>query len=553
MSRPTARRHGLRALLAAGVAAALAGCVAIPTSGPVVRGDVQVDTAGDIDVLAEGPRPGASPVQIVDGFLLAGAVGFLGEFVTAREYLTGPVAQEWKPLDGVVVAGTITYGQPSEDVITLDIPVLARVDAEGRYAEAPPNASEQVTFELAEDDDGEWRIEDAPDGLILPQAVFDQQFRSSTLYFLSPDETFLVPEVRWFPARNLPTSVARAVLAGPSPWLRDAVLTAVPDGVVLNPEAVPVDKRSGVALVGLDPPSAVLAADRPQLLAQIETSLLGLSGVGSVQVTTGGVLLDGAATLERGELLSPPLEYLKDRRLMTLEDGEPVPVAGIDALPKGAHEPARNGDGSVRVVLTADRLMTVPWGGDPGTTLVTGTGLVGPSVDRFDWVWTARATEGVVAVQVGGEPVDVSADFLLGRAIRSLRVSHDGTRIAVVSVGADGVTVDVAGIVRDASGTPQGLGEPLRVGASLVDATEVVWTDESTLGVVGRSTGGVAVHEVPVSGPTRVLPEVPDLQSIAGSSVLYVTTADGALRRLVGPTWTVVDGVEDASDPTYPG
>ena len=94
--------------------------------------------------------------------------------------------------------------------------------------------------------------------------------------------------------------------------------------------------------------------------------------------------------------------------------------------------------------------------------------------------------------------------------MRALRVAADGTRIAVISAGADGVSIEVAGIIRDESGAPQQLGEPIRAGASMVDATAVDWIDESTLGVLGRSTGNVAVHRVPVSGPTTSLPEVAD-------------------------------------------
>ena len=154
-----------------------------------------------------------------------------------------------------------------------------------------------------------------------------------------------------------------------------------------------------------------------------------------------------------------------------------------------------------------------------------------PSVDRFGWAWTAQPSTGLVAARVGAPPVQVGADWLEGRAVRSMRVARDGVRVAVVSAGADGVQVDVAAITRDESGAPQQLGAPVRAGASLVDASAVVWSEESTLAVVGRSVGNAAVHLVPVAGPTRLLPEVADLADLAGSTVLYVTTTDGELRR----------------------
>jgi hypothetical protein len=198
------------------------------------------------------------------------------------------------------------------------------------------------------------------------------------------------------------------------------------------------------------------------------------------------------------------------------------------------------------------RLTTVPTGAEPARDLFTGTGLVAPSVDRFGWAWTA-SSDGLVAVPADGDPVHVTADWLVDRTVRAVRVARDGVRIAIISAGADDVKVDVAAITRDESGSPQQVGLPQRAGASLVDASAVVWADESTLAVIGRSTGNPAVHLVPVAGPTKALPDVPKLAALAAGSVIYVTTTDGDLRRFVGPTWAQIIGVTGASDPFFPG
>lgn len=550
----TARRLR-RALLACAAVLALAGCVAVPTSGPVAPGDGTVVDAGSIDVLAEGPRPGATPEQVVEGFMLAGGAGFLGEFATAREYLTGPVRQDWQPRAGVIVYSPSVEPEVSQDghVVTLQVPVVARVDAEGRYVEAPAEAQESVTFEL-EQASGEWRISSAPQGLILDQSVFDQQFRGTPLYFVSADGEFLVPETRWFPARNLQTSVTRALIAGPSPWLRDAVTTAFPEGVTLTAQTVVLDDQ-GVAQVNLEPASAVLSADLPELLAQLDQSLLAVPGVRSVKVQTEGVLVDGPATLERGGLPDGPVEMLQADRLMTFDVDELTEVGGIDALPAGSRDPARDEAGDVRVVVDgAGDLVTIPASGEERATLLQGGDLVAPSVDRFGWVWTSRGPGGLIAASTQGDPVAVAADWLDGRTVLSVRMARDGTRLAVVSRGTDGVSVDVCAVVRDASGTPQRTGEPIRAGAVLVEAAEVVWLDEWMLGVIGRSTGATAVHRVPVSGPTTALAEVPDLVSLAGGKVVYAASGDGVLHKLVGnATWVAVAGVEGVRDPAYPG
>lgn len=553
--RPASSRRRARALaVGALVALALAACTSIPTSGPVREGDGTVVENGDVDLLAEGPRPGATPQQIVEGFQLAGAVGFDSEFATAREFLTGAARSTWEPLTEVLVADAPVVVDAQSRGVTATVPLAARVDSVGRYTEAPHGAETTVTYELVRDTSGEWRISSAQDGLVLSEAAFDKQFRSSPLYFLSSDGSFLVPDTRWFPAHNLQTWVARALLAGPSPWLRDAVTTAIPEGVELQAGTVVID-GSGSAVVPLDPAKTLLAADTASVVAQFEASLVQVAGVRQVKVTAGAVPLVEKRDVARGGLPDGPVEMIQEDRLVTLGEDGLVPVEGVEPLPAGARAPARDEQGDVRVMLDATgALVTVPRPDDPPRTLAAAGALAAPSVDRLGWVWTGRGAEGVLAVKDGGESVVVAADWLEGRTIVAVRMARDATRLAVISRGADGVWVNVFPVVRDAQGTPQKLGEPVRVGAVLEDATEVVWLDESVLGVVGRSNGqGPLVHRVPVFGPTSAEPEVQDIAALAGGRVVYLATADGVLHKLVGTTWATVADVEGVRDPSYPG
>ncbi|MDM7831725.1 LpqB family beta-propeller domain-containing protein [Cellulomonas edaphi] len=550
----TRRLRCWAAAVAAMAAVALTGCTAMPTEGPVVRSDVVVSDPGDAENVPEGPHAGAGPSDLVESFLLAGATGFGDDFVTAREYFSGEAREAWKPLAGVVVAGPFTTAQTSKTQVTLDVPVLARIDGEGRYTEAPPDARESVTYDLVRNADGEWRIASAPDGLVISSVVFETQFRSASVYFLAADEKNLVPETRWFPVEHLPTHVMKALIAGPSPWLRDAVRTAVPDGTQLKPDAVEID-AAGTALVRLAPMASVLAADRGPMLAQIYASLLPLSGVGSVQVKTGEVILEDPDDLESGTQPDGTLEFLQAGQLVGLDGRTTTPVAGVASLDGlGLRHPARNEDGSLRVaVANGSAVVTLPEADKPSVTLVSGQRLVAPSVDRFGWVWTASSGGGLVVGHVGGEQVAVKADFLDGREVRSVRVARDGTRVAVISAGTDGVTLNVGAVTRDAKGAPQQIGEVIQAGATLTDATAVVWADESTLAVLGRSAGTLTVHRVPVSGPTVRLPEVADVDGLAGGRLLYVSTTEGALRREGPASWAEVPGVTDVLDPSYPG
>jgi len=546
-------------LLAALTVLALAGCVAVPTSGPVQEGRSEIVEPAGIVSLAEGPRPGAKPVELVESFLINAPLDMRNQFAVGRLYLAGEARDSWQPLEGVVVVGTPDITAVGNATVQVDAPVVARLDADGRYSEAPAGARDSLKFELVQDDEGQWRISTAPQGLVVSELDFESLFRATSLYFLSPDNQYLVPEVRWLPAWNLATSAVRALLAGPSPWLRDAVRTAVPEGVQLKPQAVPVD-HSGVATVGLDAArtSAVLDADRPLLLAQIEATLAQVPEVGKVQLQVGGVPLEadeGSATLQRAAPPSGDLDLLQGDRLVQLSGNDVIPVQGVAPLSGlDPRSPARNDDGSVRVLLSgSNTLVTMPTGNNPPETLVTGSNLAAPSVDRFGWAWTGDGAGELLAGRSGAQAVRMAPEWAEGRAVTAVRVSRDGARVAVVSRGPDGVTVDVVGVTRDASGVPQWVGEPVRVGVPLVDAWAVVWLDESTLGVLGTSGGAAALQRVPLAGPTKALPEVGDLVGVAGGKVPYVSTADGGLLRLVGQSWVRVPKVEGVTDPAYPG
>lgn len=560
----SARRRAVGGFLAAVLALVLGGCVGLPTAGPVGEGDGAVDEPGTVFPLAYSPAAGADPRAIVQGFLAAGAAGLGDNYAVARQYLAGAARTGWQPTEGVVVystAGTLDFQRVTETQVKVTLPVVATVDADGRYAESSPGAQQDAVFDLVRNADGQWRISGLDDGVLLSEPIFYSVYRATSLYFLTPARDMLVPEVRWFPQRNAATYAVRALLAGPSPWLRDAVTTAFPEGTRLAVESVPVDSE-GTATVDLS--AAVASADtagRALLKAQL-TQVLQLPRVRAVKVTIAGLpMVDPpAAQLARNPSASGGLQMLSGGQLMRLTGSALDPVAGVGSLagldPRG---PASGVDGVPQVLLAGpDRLVLAPSASQPAQTLLTGHALLAPSVDRLGWVWSGSplGTGGLAAARADGTTVDVGVDWLDGRAVRSIRVSRDGTRIAVVSTGADGPTVDVSGVVRDDSGTPQRLGDRVRVGARLTDATRVVWVDEGTLAVLGTSGAmtGPTMHLVPVTGRTRALPALEGAASIAagkGERALYVASADGVLHTLQGTSWVRV--ATNVTDPSFPG
>ncbi len=562
---PTRRRVAARLAAAVTVAVlAAAGCVSLPDSGPVTAADPVPQTGSSVALLAYGPTPDATANQIVQGFLRAVAAGGGDEFAVAREYLAGPAAETWNPRAQVRVytARDITYSQAEDGAVRASAVADASVDAQGRYTEASPDSVIDLDFTLARTADGQWRIVDLDDGILVSPVVFEAQYDQYQLYFLSPDGEALVPEVRWYPDRSAGTLIVRHLLEGPSPWLAGGVTTAVPTGTRLAEDTVTV--ADGVAVVDLtSEPLAAEPAQRALMVAQLQESLRSVPAVQSVDVRVGGTRLPVEA--EAPQLLRNPYVtgnpvVVADGQVQRFTGSELVPLVGSGAVddPRAPALPYDDTSGRPVVLDGTDRLVTLPSETDGGALLLTGRDLVPPSVDRHGWVWTTpRAGDGRLrAVQPNGVVAEVDASWLDGARVLAVRISRDGTRAVVVRENDDVTHVEVAAVLRDADARPLALGDPVRVGESLTDALTATWVDERTVGVLGTSGAepAPAVHLVTIGGPTADLPPVADatwVTAATGDRTIVVGTEAGELYERNGLGWTLA--ASDVRDPAYPG
>ncbi|MFD1716762.1 LpqB family beta-propeller domain-containing protein [Georgenia deserti] len=560
-----ARRRGAVAVLLA-VVLLVAGCASLPRSGPVTASDPDLPAPQPVGFLARGPQPGASPEEIVEGFLAASAAGYSDDFVVARTFLTGAAADTWQPLAQVRVYDEepeLTRGD--DGGVHLSVGAAASVDGAGRYTEASEDATIDADFTLARNAQGEWRIAGLDDGVLLSAANFSSIYTESALYFLTPDRQALVPETRWFPQENLATSLVSALLEGPSPWLEPGVATAVPVGTRMVVESVTV--TDGVARVDLSADS--LSADgreRALLYAQVQTTLGAVAEIQDVEITAAGAPFEVSQTapdLSSYPYTSGATLAVSEGTLVDVSGGEATPRPGSDLLSgMDLHDPAVGYEGQTATTAVLDgndRLISAPPNGDQPIMLAEGTNLVAPSVDRFGWVWTTPTqNEGsLLAVLANGDLVDVAASWLEGGQVRAVRVSRDGARMAVAWVENNGdLVLDLASVVRTPNGVPQHLGEPVRVGENLSDVTDLAWTEENTLAALGTSSLSPepAVHLVHLGGPTEVIPAVEGVASLTagrGERSLVLATAGGQLYERNGPAWRLVHS--GATDPALPG
>ncbi len=574
---------------AVGLAAALAllfgvlsGCSAnFPRSGPVRVGDVaQAATEPAVLFSPSGPVDGASAEEIVRGFLAA-ATSAAGDYAVARSFLTGDAATRWNPYVGVTVDnGDRAFRQRlSDGKIALNMHAIAVVNERGAMQSLRTVSPSELEFGVKQVD-GQWRVSSTPDGIVLDQDTFLEVFREHSLYFFAANSNVLLPDQRWFlRGATTATRIVSELLAGPSDVLAEGVTTsAFPEGTRLDAESVAVDDH--VARVRLSAEAAASDERGQQLmLSQVEASLRNVVGVTSAELSVAGQpLLAGPARPEW--VVSYPRTQgapvvVKDDAFGVLRDGRvsslsqlasQIVLEGFDDITYDAEADVAVGSSAAGVVL----LREPDAGGDvaervplPGAPL-----LSAPALDRFGFVWSiaegaapsflvtnGRGQEYSVvgpwtSLQTPGAP---GAEGAVREQVVPLPqlagVSRDGSRLLVVFRQGTETVVTMSGVVRDASGTPLRLTQPVVLQSSTLVPIEVDWVDESHVALMqALPEGGSSVALLSVGGFTEHLADAPDAVSIAagyGVSELRVLTTSGELREYRGESWQVIaEGVQ---------
>lgn len=188
----TARAGWLLAVLAL-----LTGCVQMPSEGPVVEPRVS-DTIDDVPGISFDPRPpqaGDSPADIVAGFLEAMKATPIRTTV-AGQFLSEEAADAWVPEQQI-----ITYAElgtaVGETSVRVPLSEVNRYDARGAWERTQAESALELGLALEE---GEWRIDELPNALVVPESWFDDAYQRVSLYFFDPTAQVLVPEPVFVPS-----------------------------------------------------------------------------------------------------------------------------------------------------------------------------------------------------------------------------------------------------------------------------------------------------------------------------------------------------------------
>ena len=519
--------------LAIAACLALAGCTSLPTSSAPAPFDVSAKDGSGIQFSAEGPSADADAATLVNDFLLACAAGPQDDYATARLFLSAASARSWQPETEILVydtdtAPSVTAGSETATQVDVTVAVLgvASVDASGVLTRVATSTVSR-TFTLVREE-GQWRINNPENMVLMSRASFTASFSLANLYFPTAEGGDLVADPRWYPSRRLASHLLAGLVEGPRQSLAPVTANAIPPGTTVPSQGL--DVADGVARVELNAVMPSSESARTTLAWELVRTLTQVADVLRVSASLSGDVLDMQA-------IPVPPTYSLD----TLVGAGPGGIGLVSS--SSVTELTAVTDASNPTVSPVDSSL-IAWSGTDGvyaqrggTTVafLPGQAPLGPSVDRFGWVW-GPATASSVSVGGGVDGAfSVSVESESAGQIRAVRISPDGTR-ALVLRGSD-ASAWVGVVERGASGRPLAIRSLEEIPLEHGSVVDVSWTTSTGLALVVRPTGeDDQLVTMPLGGlPSNVsLPiRVTSMSAGGSSSAVVITGTDAAGREQV--------------------
>jgi len=557
----------------------MSGCSTVPTgSAPVAITQVGGELAESVGVEPLSPELGASPEEIVRGFIESSASTAQSHSVS-REYLTAAQAQSWEDTVSISVIerefSAVTSGP--DPIVRVTGQRVGSVDRAGIFT---PSIDEFTTeFALVQENE-QWRIAGPPPGILITRTDFARAYEQLDIFFLDGTSRFVVPEPRFFVrgGRSQSTQLVERLIAGPSLWLSPAVDNQL-EGAVLSSSVLVTGGRARVELaqVGESP------EDLEGLSAQLTFTLLGQLPIQSLEITVDGAPLqlpNVGAVQELSDWLSLDPDALAgavtgvghyiDAGGVRIQDGNPIagPAGdGTYALTNAAVSlDASSGEllslAGLSVGAQSSTLYVGPYDGDL-TPVLSDARLTAPTWSGVaDEVWTVRNGSDVLRIPTGALAQPVPAPELAGTgAVRVFKLSRGGSRAALIIETETGPALAIAGIVRTADSVT--VSAPRQIAPSLRDVRDVSWTSADSLIVLAADARGeeMVPYTIGVDGwgitalTTDGLPGDPDSVAAAPNRA-YLVSAEGTVWQFSLDIWAVLIRGQPpfpGTSPFYPG
>jgi Lipoprotein LpqB beta-propeller domain/Sporulation and spore germination len=591
--RNRAQRHCAVILIVLAGLLGAAGCVSVPTTGPIEKVEGQQPGCQNcVNVVVAPPAAGDKPTDIVEGYLRATS-NYQPNYSVAKQFLSQMAAEKWSPETGV----SIYQGAPTAtaDLKTVQLKgrLLGQLKADRTYVAR--DTALQYDFHLVQEN-GEWRIDEPPPGLMVAEYSFTRFYQPYDLYFVGNGSS-LVPDHIYLPALSNPANVAsalmKALLKGPSDWLKPAVTSAIPPNTSLSVDSVTI--TDGIAQVPLsDSVLALPDAQRSLLATQIVYTLRQVGGVKGVVIKANQQPYrvpesDPTSLTISVDAFSrdfDPVPFVSEDQLYAVDRGAVKRVRTTANTP--ATEPLDGplGQGKISVdalavsvtntdlAVTTDRrtmLRRAPiTPGEPSTpsTLLSGvTDLLRPQFTRYDEIWVIGSHGGRQHMWMSTEkkPIEVAAAvFGDGVTVTAFKISPDGTRMGLVRVTKSGEQqLGLARIIRSdkkiivngwrALNTEQTTMPPIRTIA------DIAWLDGSELLVLGTTYNNSAhtPYRV-VEDASRIAAkgepqnwDAEELAVLSGTQTAIIVGRTGKTWKDDGSQW--LPFLEGVSTLAYPG
>jgi hypothetical protein len=575
-----------------GLSLLLSGCVSLPDSGPVLSEPAgqQLEDEAPVDFTPDGPRPGAAPIEIVRGFLVAMQATPLNTSV-ARQFLTAEGNSAWVPERGTVVYTDEARTAEGDDV-RLRLHDTVSLDGRGSWLGRGGDLGYRLHLVREK---GQWRISDPPNRLIIPLSHFESRFNQYFLYFFDKSGEVLVPEPVYVPTgAQAPTSLVDGLLQGPGRGLLGVERTFVPARTKLDDISVPVSQE-GTAEVPLS--DEVLDLDDEQLslvFAQLAWTLAQIPGIERFRVTVDGSPLDLPGEGEDSDVsdwseynpsvawASQALFGVREGRVVTLVGGQERRISGIfGSLQLGIDEiavdlpaeqvAATTDDGKVLVAPRSRIPGTEPDPGDARTVFVGGTDLLRPAWDLYGQLWVLDRTRSGAVLEVlrpgTSERVDVPG--VSGEDVRSFAMSRDGTRLVFEVASGGRERLLLARVERRHSGRVRQVTAAVRIplgGLGVRRIRDIAWRTPGSVAILAAPTPDTSqVVVVKADGSSTVAESTTDAEAFRGKAgrlvtspvlgaPLYIRTAGGQMFALASNGRWVGAGLEPGLQaPTFVG
>ncbi|MGW7363914.1 LpqB family beta-propeller domain-containing protein [Streptomyces sp. NPDC054841] len=611
-----ARRYGHRRAIRAWAllvcaAVLLTGCASMPDSGDVEQVRATKGADSQVRVYAVPPRDGASPEEIVGGFLEA-MTSDDPSFATARKYLTKRASKEWRPEELVTVlteapdpGAPAVAERDSKRSYPLSGELIATVDQHAYKSVVPTQYGGTLRLVRQSGPDGkgkgkEWRIDSAPQGLVLGESDFLRNYSSVNKYYFASGQHSVVADPVYIRQRQDPVTrmdpvsqTVSALFEGPTDWLKPVVDAPFPTGTGLKKgiTSLTPDDQNALKVPLNNKASNVGRTVCNKMATQILLTLRDLTSPRVEQVELQRA--DGSQLCvlnsDQAEAYAPARSTASPDNVYFVDGAGRMAVVG--AKPRKTDKtmvpgPFGNGELRLSTVAVARNLQRAAAVSHDGKSLYTTSimsdetlpdplvqsqapeatdRLSAPSWDRND-LWVADrnpAHPRLLRLANGqGKEQEVKVAGLDGARIESLRVSADGVRIAMLLAKDGRSTLKIGRIERhtDATGNSTVSVVELQAAAPRLESvTALSWAGPSRLVVVGKEAGGVQqVRYIQTDGsltPAGGLPGLNKVSAVAATEdeeQYLVAVSDDELVRLVpNANWQTM--IEKGSSPVYPG